>query len=258
MASVATERPAVRRDRPANPMWDRVFFSGMAVMLWATVLFGFARTYFMAGMVRAPLPNRLVHVHGVVFPLWMVLLVGQIGLIAGRKVRRHMTLGLAGFGLAAAMVVLGVLAATDALRRGSSVPGLDATFYVVPMLGITTFAVMVFLSYRWRFKAGAHKRLILIATICIAGAAIARWPVAILQEKPALQNLVTLTFLLLIAGYDLISLRRVHKTTLWAGLALMVVQLAEVPIGLSPAWLAFARMMGGKGQAAAWSARIVA
>src|ERR1700678_1182724 len=108
------QQVVVRRDRPANPAWDRVFFSGMIMLLWATVLFGFAKTYFMAGVGEAPLPNALIHVHGAAFTLWMVLLAVQEVLIAGRKIKWHKQLGLAGFGLAVAMVVLGVLAATDA------------------------------------------------------------------------------------------------------------------------------------------------
>ena len=238
--------PEIPRARRANPASDRIFFSVMIVLLWATVLFGFAKTYFLAGMVRAPLPNALIHIHGAAFTLWMVFLVVQEGLIAGRKIKWHMQLGLVGFGLALAMVVLGLLAATDALRRGAGVPGLDAlTFYVVPLTAIAMFAVMVWLSYKFRFRAATHKRLILIATINIAGAAIGRWPLAVLEHTPPLQNVVTLAFLLLIVAYDLISQGRVQKSTLWAGLALMVVQLVRIPIAMTPAWHHFAIFMGG-------------
>jgi hypothetical protein len=237
---------AIPRVRRANPASDRVFFSAMILLLWATVLFGFAKTYFLAGMVRAPLPNALIHIHGAAFTLWMVFLLVQEGLIAGRKIKWHMQLGLAGFSLAVAMVVLGLLAATDSLRRGVSPRGLDPeTFYIVPLSAIVMFAVMVALSYRFRFRAITHKRLILIATIDIAGAAIGRWPVAALQHTPPLQNAVTLAFLLLLVAYDFISQGRVQKSTLWAGLALMAVQLVRVPLAMTPAWHAFATLMGG-------------
>jgi hypothetical protein len=246
LATDAIHLQAAPRVRKANPASDRVFFSLMIVLLWATVLFGFAKTYFMAGMVHAPLPNKLIHIHGAVFTSWMVFLLVQEGLIAGRKIKWHMQLGLVGFGLAIAMVVLGLLAATDSMRRGVGVPGLDAlTFYVVPMTSIVMFAVMVWLAYRFRFRAATHKRLILIATINIAGAAIGRWPVAALQHTPPLQNVVTLAFLLLIVAYDFISQERLQKSTLWAGLVLMVVQLVRIPIAMTPAWHAFAIFMGG-------------
>jgi len=99
-------------------MADRIFFSTMVLLLWATVLFGFAKTYFLAGMVEAPLPNRLIHIHGAIMTLWMVVLFVQTALISARKVKWHMTLGLFGFGLAVAMVIIGPIAATDSLRRG--------------------------------------------------------------------------------------------------------------------------------------------
>jgi hypothetical protein len=240
------QQVVVRRDRPANPAWDRVFFSGMIMLLWATVLFGFAKTYFMAGMVNAPLPNALIHVHGAAFTLWMVLLAVQEVLIAGRKIKWHKQLGLAGFGLAVAMLVLGVLAATDAMRRGSDGhSGLGAeTFYAIPITGILTFAVLVYLAYRDRFRPAAHKRLILIATIAISVAAVARWPVGFIQTNPPSRNLIILGFLLLVVAYDLISLGRVLKTTIWASVFVMIVMVGAVPLGFTPAWHAFAHMMG--------------
>jgi hypothetical protein len=236
----------VRRDRPANPAWDRVFFSGMILLLWATVLFGFAKTYFMAGMISAPLPNGLIHVHGAVFTSWMVLLAVQEVLIAGRKITWHKQLGLVGFGLSIAMLVLGVLAATDSMRRGEDGhSGLGAeTFYVIPITGIVTFAILVYLAYKDRFKPAAHKRLILIATIGIASAAVARWPVGFIQTNPPMRNLVILGFLLLVVAYDLVSLGRVLKTTIWASVFVMVVLVGAVPLGMTPVWHAFAHMMG--------------
>ena len=236
---------AVRRERPKNPALDRVFLSGMILLLWATVLFGFAKTYFLAGMVNAPLPNALIHVHGAAFTLWMVLLVVQEALIAGRKIKWHKQLGLVGFGLSVAMVVLGVLAATDALRRNDDGhSGLGAeTFYAIPNTGILTFAVLVYLAYRDRFKPAAHKRLILISTIAITTAAVARWPVGFIQTNPPSRNFVILGFLLLVVAYDLLSLGRVLKTTIWASVFVMVLLVGCVPLGLTPAWHAFAHMM---------------
>jgi hypothetical protein len=39
---------------------DDLFFSAMAAVALAVVLIGFARTYFLAGLFWAPLPNLLV------------------------------------------------------------------------------------------------------------------------------------------------------------------------------------------------------
>ncbi len=220
----------------------------MIVVLWATVLFGFAKTYFLAGMVAAPLPNRLIHIHGAAFTLWMVLLLVQTALISAKKISWHRSLGLAGFGLACAMVVLGLLAATDALRRGDGPLGLSAkTFYIIPMSDMLVFSVLVFFAYRVRRKPAAHKRLILIATIGIMDAAVGRWPIAFLQANPPAQDLVPFAFLLAVMVYDLVSLKRIQKSTLLASLFVIVIHLTRVPIGKTELWQAFATRMIGKG-----------
>lgn len=43
---------------------DNLFFPGVAVLILATVFLGFARTYYLAVVFRAPLPNLLIHIHG--------------------------------------------------------------------------------------------------------------------------------------------------------------------------------------------------
>jgi len=48
---------------------ENFFFSAMALLILTTVLVGFARTYLLAGVFRAPLPSLIVHIHGALFPL---------------------------------------------------------------------------------------------------------------------------------------------------------------------------------------------
>ena len=240
--SAMAASPTLVRPYRANRTADRIFFSFMPLLMWAAVLFGFMKTYFGAGMVMAPLPNVLIHLHGAAFSLWMVLLVVQTGLVAGHRVKWHMKLGVAGFFLAVAMVVLGLLAAVDALRRGSGPLGLDpVSFFVVPVTSVVLFAVFIFFAYKWRKNPEAHKRLITIATICLMDAAIGRWPVAVLEQHPPLQDFVLFGFLLLVVLYDLLSLHRFSKYTLWASLLVVVVHLGRVPMGLSAPWHAVVR-----------------
>jgi hypothetical protein len=242
------QQAVIHRTRPDNPAWDRVFFSTMIVALWAAVLFGFAKTYFLAGMVAAPLPNRLIHIHGAAFTLWMVLLLVQTTLVSAKKIQWHRTLGLFGFGLACAMVVLGLFASTDALRRGAAPLGLTAkTFYVVPLSDMLVFSVLVFFAYRARKRPAAHKRLILIATIGLMDAAVGRWPIAFLQANPKAQDLVPFAFLLAVMLYDMVSLKRIQKSTFWASLFVIAVHLTRVPIAFTNPWQAFATHMIGKG-----------
>jgi hypothetical protein len=99
--------------------FDHVFFTSMALVMLVTFFVGFAHTYYLAGLFRAPLPSRIIHIHGAVFSCWILLLVAQTSLVSAGRVDIHRRLGVAGFFLGCLMMVLGVVAATDALARGS-------------------------------------------------------------------------------------------------------------------------------------------
>ena len=220
---------------------DNYFFSGMAFLLLLTVFVGFAHTYFVAGVFRAPLPSVLVHIHGAVFSCWILLLITQVLLVSARRVDIHRKLGLFGFGLACLMVV-GVLTASALLLRGvSPVPVFDAkTFYVIPMSDMVVFATLILCAYRYRSNPAAHKRLILLATIAIMDAFTGRPPFAAITAHKYFDSVFCLTFLLLLVGYDLWSTRKVDRATIWGGLMMIIMEQVRVPIGLGGGWHAFA------------------
>ncbi len=227
--------------RPINRRTERWFFAGMAILVLASVFVGFARTYFLAGVFNAPLPNKLIHVHGAVFTLWIALLIVQTSLVTAGRVDLHRRLGLIGFGLASLMVVLGLLAGTDGLQRGNGFLGsTPTTFYLVPVSDILMFAVLVFAAYRARFQPAAHKRLIIIATIALVDAAVARWPVALFEHSPRMISVFCCLFLLPLVAYDLWSLGRIHRATLWAGGLLIAVHALRIPFAGTALWQNFA------------------
>ena len=223
--------------------YDHYFFSGMAVLILATVFVGFARTYYLAGVFLAPLPSVIIHIHGALFSSWVLLLVAQVSLVSAGRVDIHRRLGVIGFVMACLMVVMGVAAATNSLSRGFAPArsGLDPlTFYAVPMGDMLIFAVLIFFAFRARRDSPAHKRLILMATITLIVAATARPPLAAVTGTPLLNNIFCVVFALMIAGYDLWSTRRIHRATLWAGAFMIIGQQLRVPIGMTGPWHAFA------------------
>jgi hypothetical protein len=226
-----------------NPRRDDYFFSGMAFLILAAVFFGFARSYILAGLWKAPLPNRLIHLHGAVFFSWIILFVVQIALVSMKKVGWHRSLGILGMVLAVAVVTLGILAATDSLTRGFSPPGsgLDPrTFYAIPFWQIVVFAILIVAAFRARFSPPAHKRLMLIATIALLGPAINRWPIVLIQKFPLLSSALLLALILMLAAYDIWTLGKIHRATLWAGLTVVISQLLMFPIGQTAVWHSFA------------------
>jgi len=229
--------------KSAGRRFDNVFFSAMALLILATVFLGFAHSYYLAGIFRAPLPTPIVHIHGAAMSCWILLFITQICLVSAGRVDIHRRLGIAGFVLACLVVVLGVLTATGQLVRRAAEPpgpgGIDAKFiYIIALTDILIFATLVFFAFRKRFNPAAHKRLILIATIALTQAATGRWPFAFAQGIGSF--LIQFAFLVPIVGYDLWSMRKIHRATLWASIFLVVLQVIKIPIGFTHAWRAFA------------------
>jgi hypothetical protein len=238
----------------AGRRFDNVFFFSMALLLLATVFLGFAHSYYLAGIFRAPLPSLLVHIHGAVFSCWILLFITQICLVSVGRVDIHRRVGIAGFLLACLMVVLGAWVATAQLVRHTADPiRTDAKLidigYIVALTDLLIFATLIFFAFRARSNPAAHKRLILIATIALTQAATGRWPVAVIHSAslvaawPFLSFFVQFAFLLPVVAYDLWSTRRIHRATLWASAFLVFLQVIKIPIGLTNAWHAFATWM---------------
>ena len=223
--------------------YDNIFFSVMAGIVLVLVAVGFARTYFLAGVFRAHLPALIIHIHGAAFTAWVLLLIAQVSLVSAGRVDIHRRIGLAGFSLAALMVVLGFLAATNALTRGMIPPQFpfDAkTFYAIPLGDIAMFGALILFAYRARTNPTAHKRLILLATIALMDAPTGRPPFTAITGRPHMDSVFIWALVLLMVTYDLWSLHKLHKATLWGGLFLVIGGQLRVPIGMSSAWHSFA------------------
>jgi hypothetical protein len=232
----------------ARPRWsvrsDDLFFSGMAGVALIAVFAGFARTYFLAGLFRAPLPNLLIHVHGAVFTLWIILFIVQIGLVTVGRVPLHRRIGRFGFGLAGVMVVLGVLAASDRLARHVGETANDTlenvrAFYAVGIGDMLMFATFVWLGYCNRSNPSVHKRLMLFATFALLDAGFDRW--TIFDPYPLWQvHLICFVPLVLATmAYDWWSSGRVQRVTIWSTVFLFAVQQGRLAAGH---WVGWQRM----------------
>jgi chromate transport protein ChrA len=217
----------------------------MAILLCICVYIGFSPTYFQAGILRAPLPSPILHIHGAVFTLWMLLFVTQVALISAKRVKWHRSFGIVAFCLPPLMIVLGIIAALDALHRGVKIGPLDpAVSAAIPLIGISVFTIVIYASWRARRRPDSHKRLILIATMGLVAAAFGRFPWDHIGLPPAAGAVTGLGFLLLILlAYELVSIRRIHRSTMWAAPLVFASVALAVPIGMTHAWHAFAAFL---------------
>jgi hypothetical protein len=199
MATVAVQKTKLRS--------DDIFFMSMALLILVIIVTGFAQSYFLAGMVRAKLPNTLVHIHGAIFVSWIFLLVAQASLVALRKVRLHMTLGILGFILPPLMIILGILTLFDSIRRGQvDVP--PEVLLAGDLENLLIFIVLISWGMLARRNSAFHKRLMILGTMAITGPAIDRWGFGLNATLG-----IYLALPMLILAYDLWSLRRVHRST---------------------------------------------
>jgi FtsH-binding integral membrane protein len=206
-----------------------------------TAVVGFGPTYYFAGIFNAPLPSRIIHVHGALFSCWILMLVVQNSLASAGRVDIHKKLGVAGFLLACLMVIVGWMAATDRLARASAPPRFDPYFfYIIPMTDMVIFATQIFFAYRMRRDSSAHKRIIYIATVGILIAAIARFPWSWVHRNAPHAAITSYAFLGVLMAYDFWSTRKIHRATIWASGFLIFVQQIRLPIGKTAAWHSFA------------------
>jgi hypothetical protein len=244
IASPPNSRPVGQSSRVGA--YDRLFYSGMAIAMALTVFAGFAPSYYLRAAFGGPRTvgaqdlTPLLHLHGALFSGWVLLFIAQTALAASRRVAVHRRLGVAVALLAAAMLVVGVTAALDAVHRITPPDGVDPrSFLIIPLGDMALFATFVSAALWLRSRKEAHKRLMLLAYVSILVAAVARLPGMAALGPPAFFGV---TFLFVLAGvtYDLVTRRRVHPAYIWGGLLILVSVPLRLWISGTQAWLAIA------------------
>jgi hypothetical protein len=81
----------------------------------------------------------------------------------------------------------------------------------------------------------------LLATISILDAPIARLPFDVLRSSEWAYIPATDLLLAAVIVYDLVSRRTVHRAYIWGVFLIVIEQLLRIPIGNTAAWQAFAR-----------------
>ena len=233
----------VAATRSINKRRERFFYTGMTVAFVITVFAGFARTFFLRSYFETSPLIPLLILHGIVFTSWFVLLLTQVTLVATNRTRIHRRLGVAGAVLAGLMIIVGT---TTALVRakGAQVPprfSSPLVFLTIPLGDILVFAILVSAAFYFRRRMDAHKRLMLLATIAILPAAVARLPVGFIERGGPLAFFgLSDLFILPVLIYDFATRGRPHRATILGGLLVIVSHPLRMIIGNTHAWLAFA------------------
>jgi hypothetical protein len=234
-----------------------VWMAGAAVLI---AFVGFAPTYWLQ-LTRTFVGSPLVHLHALLFSAWPLYLLLQTALAAQGRVSRHRAWGLLGVSLATAMVVVGFAVANDVLatRLAAGFGDRARAFHIASTSIITLFGVFVFAAVACVARPEVHKRLMVLATICMLAPAIARLFFAVAVGmgpglRPGLGPPRTVESVmapglvadaLILAGliYDVRTRGRPHPAYLVGGAVILAVQVLRVPLSTTQWWYAVAEFL---------------
>lgn len=222
---------------------ERLFYTGMAVAFLLIVFAGFARTYYLRPYFSAGVLTPLLHLHGLIFTSWLVLLLAQTVLVASKRTAVHRRLGWAGAVLTALMIVVGTTTAVVRAKAFEVPPGTPSplVFLTIPLGDMLVFGLLVGAAFYYRRRTDVHKRLMLLATVAVLPAAVGRLPFDFfLQGGPLVFFGIPDLFVLVMLLYDLLTRGRPHRATVLGGLLLVASHPLRLPVGNTQAWLSFA------------------
>jgi hypothetical protein len=237
------------------------FYVWMAAACAMIAFGGFAPTYWQQLAPRTFIGPPLFHLHAALFSAWPLLLLSQTLLAANGKLVLHRAWGLVGISLATAMVVVGIAAAIVSLKSGLAAGYGDRQrgFFILPMSTIVLFTGFFIAAIASIQRPEAHKRLMLLATLSLLQAAMARVFFVIftgggpgarpgLGLPPALNIALVPSLildLLIVAGmvYDWRTRGRPHPIWIVGLVVITAVILLRGPFAGTPAFFAFADAM---------------
>jgi len=222
---------------------DRGLFLAAAIGFPLLVLLGYFKSYYFSGFFDArPIANALVHAHGIVMSVWVLYFVAQVVLIRSKNIKLHMSMGMAGIGLAALVVVVGLATAWDSnMVRETAPPGWNPqAFFLIPVGDMVLFVIFFAGAIYYRKRPAEHKSLMLLTAINFIPAALFRLPI-LPPEQAIIQafggaNVIALAAL----GWHTWKHHKLN-TVFAAGVMLMIVALPlRIALGETELWLNFA------------------
>jgi hypothetical protein len=164
----------------------RNFYVAMAMTCLLFAFTGFLPTYWVPLAQSRFQAAPIVHIHAFFFFGWTLFFVAQTYFAANRELERHREFGVAGVALATAMVFTGVLMTIHSLAKDLVYDAAAAkAFSIVSFTTIAFFAIVVTLALVNVRRPDTHKRLMLLATVSILQAPVARWFLVALRPPDA-------------------------------------------------------------------------
>ena len=221
----------------------RRFYVIMACVAALVAITGISRRFFMAmasGTLEVP---AIVHFHGWTTLAWLAFLIVQTSLVATGRTSVHRSLGLAGIARGTLLVFtateIAIALLARELREGG--PPHLREFFADLLSWIILIAGLFATAIANVNRPEVHKRFMLAAAFMILTPAFARSIHLLDGDMSRLMRndlavLPSDALLLIAMAYDWKTRGRPHPAYLWAGAAMVVVQVAALVIRSTPFW----------------------
>jgi hypothetical protein len=213
------------------------FYLATCALITVMVIAGFGPGY-VGAMVSGVGTPLILHFHGIVFFGWIVLFTTQALLPAFGRVDLHQKLGKFGIGYAIFLIAVGLLTTINRVLFyfNSGQEARAKAFLIGPLSDMVVFPIFFAAAIAYRHKPEVHKRLMLVATVMLTIAAVAR--MGFLPPSYFVLIAVWLSPLYLAMAYDYYKKRIIHPAYLVGFMTLAIVPLRN---GLtdSSAWQSF-------------------
>lgn len=180
--AVAIETPRGRAADSRALIQERRFYAVASFVLLFITLVGFRAFVLHGGSAFGKFTPQIVGlivVHGLAMLGWVSLLCVQSLLIVTGRPRLHVMLGRLGAGLAALIVIAGLAAGSLSVHYNPALYndfGGPRYFLAIMVSEMLTFGGLVTVGIGYRRRPEVHRPLMLLATVSLLGAAMARWP----------------------------------------------------------------------------------
>lgn len=207
-----------------------------AIAIAAMIFAGFAKNYYLRAWLGTRAITAMVHVHGLVMTMWVVLFLTQTLLVEKRRTDLHRKLGLAGASLAIIIVGLGVYTILGSIMRqhlDTSARLYALEFVAFDGVSLLLFGGLVLMAMRLRSRPQTHKRLMLMAMIALLPPAFGRFVAYFTHDHVEIIVLLLMCMSVLTCVFlDRLHNRRLDPAFVWSGalvlLANMLAYFAQV------------------------------
>lgn len=227
------------------------FYVMMSTLCLGVAVLGFMPSFFLplvqGGFVRPP----IFFIHGLLFFGWTLFFCAQTWLAAKGRTLAHREWGVLGAAFAAAMAFSVIAVVTTRLNQTPPIPAGpgSASFAWVDVSGMLFFLTCLALAFARTRQPEVHKRLMLLGTLSLLNAPIARWSGVLFGDhqgppgsflEATWFNLVAIGLMLIPILNDARATRRISPVYL-VGVPIYAVMNLTVPlVWNTPAWLSVA------------------